>query len=387
MQFPVAGKIRLGIKKESKDGRSEYPSNVPYFVVSDAPGVQEVYGTTPTELHILFFSANEEEIAPYYYKYFSGGYKNAAGKMVGGELKCKGDGCTADYYAGRNAATRIVPTRPCVGPDGCPDGKDSKGNDQCRPELNLYFVLPLVNPYKIFRLDSHSWNNIKFIMPVIKMHAGIDRAQQDPRKRIFTRTVFKLTKYLKEGIKFQDNKGVDKKSDQYLLAIEPMENFAIEYGPKLIERRDALERGLMPSGIEYSSNSVANDQQMITNESGMGQLPPPIADESSQLMKRISDISNEPELVQMFETLANLTGKPQANTEKNRLITARKFEKSADPRSDLIAYLNKGIVANTKREPPPSEPVTPPPTTVAEPIQQQESGTATPPPTNADGII
>lgn len=79
-RIPRLGKIRLG----DRSGTNGAPVNRPFFVVP--PEVQEVYGSQPTELKIVFLGENEESIASTYYR----SYNTTSG------LICKGTGVAAD---------------------------------------------------------------------------------------------------------------------------------------------------------------------------------------------------------------------------------------------------------------------------------------------------
>lgn len=79
--LPRLGKIRLGIMKETEQGK-KYPAETEYFVVPSE--VADIYGDEPTEIPVMFPVDDDEMIFPHYYKWFQGS-----------GLKCKGDGLTA----------------------------------------------------------------------------------------------------------------------------------------------------------------------------------------------------------------------------------------------------------------------------------------------------
>jgi len=74
------GRVRLGIKKVSKTGK-EYPAATPYFVLGDAPALQEIYGDQPTSLNVEFLWDNLDLTFPNYMRRYT-----ASG------LRCLGDG-------------------------------------------------------------------------------------------------------------------------------------------------------------------------------------------------------------------------------------------------------------------------------------------------------
>lgn len=338
LTVPLAGKIRLGLMTETASGK-EYPSNIPYFNLADAPDVAKVYGEKPTELHIQFFSSDLEFVAPYYYRWFSGGYKNKNGERVGGELRCKGDGEMADHYAARDIQTRVVPKRQCLGPD-CPDWCDAKGNQQCKPGLNLHFTLPLVNPYQIYRMDTTSANNIRTIISALK-----PLAMQDPL--YFRRMVWKISKYLEEGMKFYDEKSqTEKKTNQYLLDIQPDLTFREQYAQQLAALYGNIEKLLGPkTNGELRLNMTAEQVHALPMEDNyatkvvepVGPTPKDIAAEWAE----------SAELQPYFAKLCELL--QAQNTPKTRILTARKFEKSANGFNDLAKYLQDKIAASTPK--------------------------------------
>ena len=159
--LPRIGKIRLGIKKKHSNGR-EYPAATDYFVCP--PEVQAVYGTEPKDLTIVLPTADPEVVAPTWYKAY----------QIGRGLVCKGDGDTANRLisagkVGTDGAGRPqgpLPTRDdekvdwhfglrCPGRQ-CPDYE--KGN--CREMMNFQFLMPDVQGYGVWQLDTGSYHGI-----------------------------------------------------------------------------------------------------------------------------------------------------------------------------------------------------------------------------------
>lgn len=78
--FSEAGRIRLGIKKVSRNGK-EYPAEVDYFVLNDAPDLIPLYGNKPKELLVyLPHQTLDRNFRTFYALYKSGG------------MYCQGDG-------------------------------------------------------------------------------------------------------------------------------------------------------------------------------------------------------------------------------------------------------------------------------------------------------
>ena len=159
--LPRIGKIRLGIKKKHSNGR-EYPAATDYFVCP--PEVQAIYGAEPKELTIVLPTADPEVVAPTWYKAY----------QLGRGLACKGDGETAnrliaDGKASVDEAGRPqgpLPTRDdekvdwhfglrCPGRQ-CPDYE--KGN--CREMMNFQFLMPDVEGYGVWQMDTGSYHGI-----------------------------------------------------------------------------------------------------------------------------------------------------------------------------------------------------------------------------------
>lgn len=151
-RFPLLGKIRLGVKKESqRSGGSPYPQAVDFFVCP--PEVQEVYGEKPTELKVMFPSDDLELVAPQYYKCYS--YSQG--------LICKGNGKTCrrkiDVNTGDFASKE---TRQWELTDSnCePDSCHLLASKQCRKVMSLYFILPDVPGLGVYQLNTSSFYSI-----------------------------------------------------------------------------------------------------------------------------------------------------------------------------------------------------------------------------------
>ena len=174
-RLPRNGKIRLGVKAVSQNGR-EYPKAVDYFVCP--PEVQEVYGDHPTSLDIILPVDSEELVAATYYKAYS----------ASRGLVCKGDGISANRLidAGKKSAEpgTGVMTGPIAGRDApstemamgitCP-GRDCPyyGNNQCRELMSLQFLMPDVPGLGVWQLDTSSYHSIVNIYSGMELVRGI----------------------------------------------------------------------------------------------------------------------------------------------------------------------------------------------------------------------
>lgn len=157
------GKIRLGIKKTSARG-AEYPSATDFFVCPLE--VQKIYGEKPRELDIMFPDDDVSKVAGAAYKM----YTATRGKV------CTSDGATAvrivddDVLGDNPAPTQEQLDRALVKPDSknfsrreipCPNTACRFFEDnQCKPVMNLLFLLPKVAGLGVYQLDTGSYNSI-----------------------------------------------------------------------------------------------------------------------------------------------------------------------------------------------------------------------------------
>jgi hypothetical protein len=147
-RLPRLGKIRLGIKVESKKTRLDpetkkqvpvtYPKEVDYFVVP--PEVEEIYGKEPKELDILLPVNDRRVIFPQSYRLYG---------RTG--LKCSGNGVNATYV---NEQWEMVDR-----PEGsCPCKHYDDGH--CKKMGVLQFILPKVTISGVYQITTQSVNSI-----------------------------------------------------------------------------------------------------------------------------------------------------------------------------------------------------------------------------------
>lgn len=204
-RLPRIAKLHLGIKVSTKDGKSQYPKAVDFFVlpmregsgdafleqavryrqaeallanpasVGDALAATEakmgdarlkmeslmepigrqisaVYGPLPRELDVLFPSDKSEEVFPQHYK----SYNRGTG------LFCKGDGVKAMRVGGDGSMSEID----CLG-ENCPIYEEGK----CSEMANLMVMIPRVSIGGCFQIDTGSINSI------IDVNSGIDQVR------------------------------------------------------------------------------------------------------------------------------------------------------------------------------------------------------------------
>lgn len=355
LSVPIHGKIRLGIKKTSKKTNNEYPENINYFNLDEVPEVAKVYGDKPSELDIKFYSEDIEDVAPYYYKCYSGGYKDQkTGKMTGGRLVCRGDGIIADHFIKRDPVTKIVPQRPCltggkVDPvtgeigESCPDWCDAKGNQTCKAALNLYFTLPKINDYNVYQIDTTSERNIRNVISLLKLRLAANPGA-------FKHTVFRIYRY-QAKTKYM-YKGQEKSGNQFFLGISPYDSFWVENQKLIAERRSSqmqmisfsdpgMEVRVNKTPVELAENPM-EDNYITTNTDD---IVDPI-----DIRKKLA---NDPEFLPLFKELCELTN--TANSEKTRMMVAARYEKDEDPAVSLRNNLNSQLEAKRKVQEPLAE--------------------------------
>jgi len=156
-ELRVLGKIRLGVRKKGDKG--DYPLNVDYFVVKDAPDVERVYGPDPKELDGYFLSDVIDEIAPAWWKLYGQGLKQPDGSVIGGKLKCYGtgpylNGAPGEAFHLENKINGVPQERKCLGLN-CPDAFYGK-NQACKKSMSLFIWMPHCNPMGVYQIDTTS---------------------------------------------------------------------------------------------------------------------------------------------------------------------------------------------------------------------------------------
>lgn len=156
--MPRINKIRLGIRKKNQAGK-EFPGEVDYFVLSDCPEVEEVYGKSPKQLPVLFPVEDPSVIMPYRYAKW--------GSDKG--LLCQGDGrtCLRNVLNEETGEVEQVEGE-CPGPEDCEfactkgDGTPVK-KPLCIRQGTLNFILPGVSMGGVYQIDTTAWHSINQI--------------------------------------------------------------------------------------------------------------------------------------------------------------------------------------------------------------------------------
>jgi len=160
-RLPRLGKVRLGIKETSTKTGNPYPKAVDYFVCDDR--VKAIYGEKPKELKILFPIDEEPQQWLRCYSFTRG-------------LICKGDGETAmmlvdketGALANRDSKETELKEVSCD-PNDCPSYRDK----QCRRVMNLQFLLPEVEGFGVWQLDTSSFYSIVNINSALSLLKNI----------------------------------------------------------------------------------------------------------------------------------------------------------------------------------------------------------------------
>lgn len=347
------GKLRLGIIKPG----SNFPMDVDYFVTKDAPEVEAVYGKEPKEIEVFFAAPTIDQAVPYFYKWWSGGAKDKDGNLIGGKIQCSGDGVTADHHMKRDPVTRVVPKRQCLG-EQCPDWNSANGNPQCRPQMTIKVWIPRVSLLGYYEIDTKSIMNINNILGVLKPLA--ERARQMSGVEDLRGIPFSMSR-VPVKIDTYDAKGKQIKTTHWPISIRPLEPtlFAAQYGKELEHRARS-----------YTLAAVADTAGAITSDvvEPQGQIEH-VPEASKGPAAGIEAVAEDQELAPMFVELTTLLKK--TNNAKLRLLTARKFEGTPNPKESLKQYLQEQIITLKPRQ------------EVSSPATTPQAG----PTPNADGLI
>ena len=156
-----AGKIRLGEKRISKNGK-EYPAKLDYFLFDPDPEdaekvalAKQLYGEKPRKLNIVFASDDVEEVFPQYYKLYS-----SSG------LLCKGTGETA-----MRVTDEGMVECPCPGPAECEFSlaRGVHGKPGCKRLASLQFMLPDWPALEVWQIDTTGFYSIVNVNSTLAM--------------------------------------------------------------------------------------------------------------------------------------------------------------------------------------------------------------------------
>lgn len=167
-RMPRLGKIRLGEKRTSKNGK-EYPAATDHFVFDeDVPELEKLYGKDCREIYPVMLPADDEEIW----------FPTSRSAYGASGLYCRcSDGETAtrvftpedqQSVAFLRAAGQVVEKGemfdlPCPGED-CP----LMASKKCKNIGRLFLILPIVPRFGVYEITTSSFNGIVNVLNVAR---------------------------------------------------------------------------------------------------------------------------------------------------------------------------------------------------------------------------
>lgn len=307
-RMPVLGKIRLGIRKESAKGNL-YPSEVEYFVLTDAPEVGKIYGAEPKELDIIFTDDDLDKVIPTWYRFYAGGFMGKDGKITGGKIQCQGDGENAQHFAKKDPVTRIVPARACL-KEKCPDWLGKNGVQQCKQGMNVLAMLPRVSPYGVYQIDTTSWKSIRSfwdqLMWVKKLNNGSIRGVPFRIARVAT------------DVSYFDKDGVQKTKQHAIMTLQHNPGFLEKYGndmQQLIQKCFGSIQQL-PAAADIVEQPMLDHIPIQQQLEDAGEAGVAVIEEDPALA-----LADHPEVVALFNEIGKL--KNVEITPKKRLMNIK----------------------------------------------------------------
>lgn len=333
-QLHVIGKIRLGVKKISKKG-NEYPDNVDYFVLKDAPDVERYYGESPKQIEGFFLVDDLNTVTPSWLKLYGAGVKNKDGTRTPGKLKCKGDGPhkdgrpgLAEHWDKKDRETGIAPERKCLGPK-CPDFKDSRGVQQCKWAMQVLLFMPHCNSTGLYQIDTTS----KIVIG--RFHRALKTMARANHGKIagypFRLYRDQATIVLPDGSKKAVN----------VMSIEAYPEFAKKYGDIKVQVDKLNATNIM--GVTQKDLLMApmEDHWPMIEEGDLGETKQLSGGDAS--LSEADKVLQDPEIVKLFKELETLKGQPF--TEKAKRMAVLKKVNEPDIKAAVIGALSAGITA------------------------------------------
>lgn len=345
-QLPRLGKIRLGIKKQSRKG-TQYPDTVPYFVLKDAPDVVAEYGENPTSIDIIFPHRDRNIVLPTWFRWYGGGYRDNNGDIVGGELYCRGTGTqeggepgVASYYAGRDPISRVIPNRPCL-EKSCPDFYDKKGQQQCKAGMKVIAVVikrekDEVLSGGVFHIDTTSWESMGNFISVF------DWALSRPEYYdIFTSLPFTI--YREETKKkITDAQGNKTSSTQYIMKLKVNTERLERLRSQGFFAKTRQDLQLTNSDADILDALPMEDHYMLPQEIEGGDALAQEIQNDRQKIDHAAELMKDPDFIQKVEDLEKVTGKKL--TDKQKLIAIRQKEGAPDLKMAVLESIHASIL-------------------------------------------
>lgn len=293
-RIPRAGKIKLGekveyeIKKGPNAGQmGERPKELDYFKCP--PEVQAVFKEKPKELKIELPSNEVSEIMPYAFKR----YKSGAG------LICKGDGTTAGSINKENGIDEID----CPGVE-CQHYK--KGD--CKLSACLFVILPHVDTFRAYQVDTNSWNSIVNIINCLR------RVQAQYQRLTNLHHPVTLEPILRLVRQPQETHGSGRKETHYTMSIYADMPLGL-----LREIRDGLSNpNLLSAPTHRSPGQTAEDYKEDT-QNGVDALYP---DNPSPPKTVEVEVENTTDLQAVLDRIAECKSIPEHESVEKKYVKA-----------------------------------------------------------------
>lgn len=313
-RYDIVGKIRLGEIKETDSGK-EYPSNVPYFVLTDAPDVEKYYGKNPKEINGFFVEDDIDLVVPHWLKLYGAGARDKEGRRIGGALKCYGDGPFADGTPGtayhvekRDSATGVVPTRSCLGSD-CPDAKDAKGNIVCKWAMQVFIYMPQCTPFGLYQIDTTSKTAIFDFVNMLSTIKKVNRGKISG---------YPMKIYKKEFLATVPNS--NQKKVQYTINVEVDKSFQQKYIDIQTSYNSFNDSNIMSlSSQEMIALPMEDNWPVIDQDKKRNNL----AIEASKTKSNdevIDEILNNVDVINLIHQMEELTGSKLTEKQKKMAV-------------------------------------------------------------------
>lgn len=354
-RLPIIGKVRLGERREAKSG-AEYPVNVAYFVLDDAPGVAEIYGQNPTELDIMFPSDDIESVIPTWWRWFSAGQKDSSGKVIGGKRICQGTGELDQNTAGEatwfdrnrkppedeiisvDAASGQI-KRKCYG-KYCVDAKDEKGNPKCKQGMQVFCILPRVGFHGVFEIDTTSWDTITAFDSALNWWLSLPGGS-------FRWQPFKIKKVEKVKTFYDAKANVEKTSKQQIMTLEYNAAFLTLHGDDMRHKLAQLQnnpQSMLPPAPEELADMTMEDNYPVIEAAPSKPQP----DEAQALL-------SDPDLVLAFDEFARVMETTFSAKDRLTLIKKKQGPDVTDLKKEVMRTLRKRIEEKKASLKPPPE--------------------------------
>ena len=351
-QMPRVGKIRLGVTKKSAKG-AEYPTTVPYFVLTDVPDVVQEYGENPVALDIIFPHRSRDIVLPTWFRYYKGGHVTKDGERVGGECACKGTGLRedgspgmAEHYDSRDPETGSFSIRPCL-EKNCPDYYDRRGNQQCKAGMKVNAIVikrdvDAIIPGGIFQIDTTSWESMMNFISIFDWTLARPEYYE-----LFTGVPFTI--YREETVKrITDVNGKQTKSTQYIMKLKVNEERFERMKRSGFYTKKKVDLVLSREEVEMLDAAPMEDHYLLPQESATQQTLETEIKTDQQKIDYATELLKDPDFIQKIEELEKVTGK--ALTDKQKIIAIRQKEGAPNLKTAVLESIHASILKSLEAQ-------------------------------------